>query len=35
MGVKEIGWGSWIIHVAQDMAKCGAVVDTVMNLQVL
>jgi len=33
MGVKEMGWGSWTIHVAQDMAKYGAVVHTVMNLQ--
>jgi len=35
MGVKEIGWGSWTIYVAQDMAQCGTVVDTVMNLQIL
>jgi hypothetical protein len=35
MGVKEIEWGSWTIHVAQNMAKCGAVVHMVMNLQVL
>jgi len=35
MGVIEMGWGSWTIHVAQDMAKCGAVLHTVMNLQVL
>lgn len=33
MGVKEMGWGSWTIHVAQDMAKNGAVLHTVMNLQ--
>lgn len=35
MGVKEIRWGSWTIHVAQDLAKCGAVVHMVTNLQVL
>jgi len=33
MGVKEIGWGSWTIHVAQDMANCGAVVHMVMTFR--
>jgi hypothetical protein len=35
LGVKEIGWGSWTVHVAQGRAECGAVVHTAVNLHVL
>lgn len=35
MGAKEMGWGSCSIHVAQDMAKYGTVVQTVMNRRFL
>jgi hypothetical protein len=36
MVLREIGWGSvdWI-QLAQDRDRCGAVVNTVMNLRVL
>jgi hypothetical protein len=35
LGAKEIGWGSWILYMAQGRAECGAVVHTGVNLRVL
>jgi hypothetical protein len=35
MDLREIGWEdvNWV-HLAQDMGKCRAIMNTVMNLQV-
>jgi hypothetical protein len=35
MDLRETGWGGMdCIHLAQDSDQCGALVDTVINLQV-